>query len=61
MGDALHRPGSVSVLETKVLSEQCRQAYNRSRPHGSLGYETPEEFAATRPKYYAAGGDEKRK
>lgn len=45
-----------SVLEARVLTEQWRDAYNRTRPHSSLGYKTPEEFAATCPRYDAAKG-----
>ena len=35
-----------SLLEAKVLVEQWRIEYNSKRPHSSLGYKTPEEFAA---------------
>ncbi len=42
-----------SVLEARVLTGQWREAYNRTRPHSSLGYKTPEEFAATCPRYDA--------
>jgi putative transposase len=36
-----------SLLEAKVMAEQWRIEYNQQRPHSSLGYETPEEFAAS--------------
>jgi putative transposase len=35
-----------SLLEAKVLVEQWRIEYNQDRPHSSLGYQTPEEYAA---------------
>ena len=34
-----------SLLEAKVLAEQWRIEYNQERPHSSLGYQTPNEFA----------------
>lgn len=34
-----------SLLEAKILVEQWRMEYNQDRPHSSLGYKTPEEFA----------------
>ena len=36
----------LSVLEAKVRTEQWRRWYNQERPHSSLGYQTPREFAA---------------
>lgn len=36
-----------SLLEAKVLVEAWRIEYNEQRPHSSLGYKTPEEFAAS--------------
>lgn len=35
-----------SLLEAKVLVEQWRIEYNQDRPHSSLGYQTPEQYAA---------------
>ena len=32
-------------LEAKVMAEDYRQQYNAHRPHSSLGYLTPDEFA----------------
>ena len=28
-------------VQVQVLTEQCRQTYNRIRPHSSLGYRPP--------------------
>jgi putative transposase len=36
----------VSLDEARNKIEQRRIAYNRERPHSSLGYLAPEEFAA---------------
>jgi hypothetical protein len=35
-----------SLAEARVILEQWRVEYNQLRPHSSLGYRTPEEFAA---------------
>ncbi len=34
-----------SLSEAKMIIEEWRQDYNKERPHSSLGYMTPEEFA----------------
>lgn len=34
-----------SVLEARVLAKEWRQDYNHVRPHSSLGYRTPAEYA----------------
>ena len=36
-----------SLLEAKVLVKEYRNHYNDRRPHSSLGYQTPVEFAAS--------------
>ena len=36
-----------SLAEAQVLTEKHRQKHNHQRPHSSLGYQTPAEFAAT--------------
>ena len=41
----LNREAFASVLEAKVLGKEHRQRHNRERPHSSLDYQTPEEFA----------------
>jgi putative transposase len=35
------------MAEAKTIVEIWRQNYNHERPHSSLGYQTPAEFAAT--------------
>ena len=41
----LNRESFASVLEAKVLGAQHRQRHNHERPHSSLDYQTPAEFA----------------
>lgn len=36
-----------SLAEAKILAEQFRLEYNHERPHSSLDYKTPAEFAAS--------------
>lgn len=36
-----------TVAEAQWLAENWRREYNTTRPHSSLGYKTPEEFAAS--------------
>jgi putative transposase len=38
-----------SLAEAQRIIENWRIDYNRGRPHSSLKYQTPEEFAANRP------------
>jgi len=38
-----------SLAEAKVVIEKFRKHYNEVRPHGSLGYKTPLEFAKLQP------------
>jgi putative transposase len=44
--ELLNREVFGSLLEAQVVIEQWRCEYNQNRPHSSLGYQTPEEFAA---------------
>ena len=44
--ECLNRELFGSLLEAQVIIEQWRVEYNGLRPHSSLGYRTPEEFAA---------------
>ena len=36
-----------SLLEAKTVIEEWRNTYNAHRPHGSLGWKTPNAYAAT--------------
>ena len=37
-----------SIAEARVVVEDYRRVYNQQRPHSSLGYKTPDEFARAR-------------
>jgi putative transposase len=52
--ELLDREEFASLLEARVLAKQWQVAYNRERPHGSLGYRTPEEFASGCPRVDSA-------
>jgi len=41
----LNREAFASALEAKVLGKEHRQRHNHQRPHSSLDYQTPVEFA----------------
>jgi transposase InsO family protein len=43
--ECLNRELFGSLLEARVILESWRIDYNESRPHSSLGYQTPGEFA----------------
>jgi transposase InsO family protein len=47
--ELLDRDIFTSLTEAKVLVEQYRLEHNHERPHSSLGYRTPAEFAAQLP------------
>jgi len=36
-----------SIVEAKRILTEWRERYNVARPHGSLGWRTPEEYAAS--------------
>ena len=42
-------PMITTLAEAQRIIEDWRVDYNESRPHSSLKYQTPEEFAANRP------------
>jgi putative transposase len=44
--ELLDREVFYSVREARVLAERWRLEYNHQRPHSSLGYKTPAQFAA---------------
>jgi transposase InsO family protein len=46
--ECLNREIFRNTLEAQVIIEAWRKEYNRYRPHSSLGYMTPEEFAGQR-------------
>lgn len=45
--ECLNRELFANLAAAKILLEQWRQEYNQCRPHSSLGYKTPDEFAAS--------------
>lgn len=45
--ELLNREEFGSLQQAQVLLEMWREEYNHQRPHGSLGYMTPEAFAAS--------------
>ena len=45
--ECLNREIFCSLLEAQVVIEQWCLHYNAERPHSSLKYRTPDEFAAT--------------
>ena len=47
----LNREAFASVLEAKVLGKEHRQRHNHVRPHSSLDYQTPVEFAQRSPSH----------
>jgi putative transposase len=46
-----------SLLEAKVLGREWKRGYNEERPHSSLGYRTPAEFAASCPRARGQNGN----
>jgi transposase InsO family protein len=43
--ELLNRELFGNLVEARVIIEQWRKEYNQERPHSSLGYQTPREFA----------------
>ena len=44
--ECLNRHAFASGREAQEIATNWREEYNRYRPHNSLGYQTPEEFAS---------------
>jgi transposase InsO family protein len=44
--ELLDRELFLGLMEARVLVEEFRREYNEERPHSSLNYQTPQEFAA---------------
>jgi transposase InsO family protein len=44
-----------SLVAARLLTAAWRADYNHHRPHNSLGYVTPVEFAAPDPTFIASG------
>lgn len=58
----LEREEFTSLAEAKVLGVEHQQQYNHQRPHSSLDYQTPAEFAAAcrrREKFPSPSGEGK--
>ena len=47
--ECLNQHWFTSIGEARQIIEDWRIDYNTERPHSSLKYQTPEEFAAARP------------
>jgi len=45
--ECLNEHDFVSLVDVQLILAAWRAKYNSHRPHGSLGWKTPEEFAAT--------------
>jgi putative transposase len=52
--ELLEREEFSSLLEARVLARDWREGYNHRRPHSSLGYRTPAEYASSCPRAGAA-------
>jgi transposase InsO family protein len=53
--ELLNQEEFTSLLEARVLSAGWKQDYNEHRPHSSLGYQTPAEFARSCPEARTLG------
>lgn len=45
--ECLNEHWFMSMRHAQQLIEEWRLEYNRQRPHGSIGYPTPDQFADT--------------
>lgn len=53
--ECLNRELFESLAVAKVIVEQWRKEYNQQRPHSSLSYQTPDEFAAICNRRFQSG------
>ena len=53
--ECLNRELFGSLEEARIIIEQWRDEYNELRPHSSLGYQTPREFALSTPTELRSG------
>lgn len=53
--ECLNRELFGSLEEARTIIEQWRDEYNELRPHSSLGYQTPREFALSTPTELRSG------
>lgn len=53
--ECLNRELFGSLREAQVILEQWRKEYNQARPHSSLGYLTPEEYAKSQSNQFDGG------
>jgi putative transposase len=53
--ECLNRELFESLAVAKVIVDQWRKEYNQQRPHSSLGYQTPDEFAAICNRRFQSG------
>jgi putative transposase len=56
--ELLNREAFATLKEAQVLVENHRVEYNHMRPHSSLGYRTPSEFAALQSSLRACGAQQ---
>jgi transposase InsO family protein len=53
--ECLNREQLWTLTEARVVIEDFRQDYNSDRPHSSLGYQSPQRFAALSPSIPRSG------
>ena len=53
--ECLNRELFESLAVAKVIVDQWRKEYNQQRPHSSLGYQTPDEFATICNRRFQSG------
>ena len=53
--ECLNRELFESLVVEKVIVDQWKKEYHQQRPHSSLGYQTPDEFAAICNRRFQSG------